>query len=197
MASLFPEIAECAAMIPGLSYIPEYITKVEERRILARVDSGEWNHEYSRRRQQFGYRYDYKSEHLTPLGPLPDWLQELAERLVNEGVFEQIPDQALVNEYLPGQGIAAHVDRFSETVVSLSLESGILMDFTRELDSAKTSVWLEPRSLLVLQDEARHEWQHSIAKRLKDLHHGEWIPRGRRVSLTFRSVEQRSTAMKT
>src|SRR5687768_16525340 len=164
MATLFPEIAESTSVIPGLIYIPDFITKAEERRILERVDSGEWNYEYSRRRQQFGYRYDYKSEHLTHLGPLPDWLQELAERLAREGIFDQIPDQALVNEYLPGQGIAAHVDRFSETVVSLSLASGIYMDFTRESDSAKVSLWLEPRSLLVLQGEARHQWRHSIPK---------------------------------
>ena len=190
MATLFPEIAESAAVIPGLTYIPDFITSEEEERILARVDSGVWNHEYSRRRQQFGYRYDYKSEHLTHLGPLPDWLQELAERLAREGIFDRIPDQALVNEYLPGQGIAAHVDRFSETVVSLSLSSGILMDFTDESDSARVSLWLEPRSLLVLQNEARHQWQHSIAKRLKDLFEGQHRLRGRRVSLTFRRVSQ-------
>jgi len=188
MIDLFPELAEAVTMIPGLRCIPEFVTEEQERRILQRVDSGEWNHEYSRRRQQFGYRYDYKSEHLTHLGPLPDWLQGLAERLAREGIFDRIPDQALINEYLPGQGIAAHIDRFSETVVSISLASGILMDFTRVSDSARVSMWLEPRSLLILQREARHQWQHSIAKRLKDLHHGQWIPRNRRVSLTFRSV---------
>lgn len=175
-------------MIPGLRYLPEYITPEEETRILAWVDSGEWNLEFSRRRQQFGYRYDYHSTRLDYLGPLPDWLEELAERLHSEGIFEQIPNQALVNEYLPGQGIAAHVDRFSVTIVSLSLESGVLMDFTRESDSEKRSIWLEPRSLLILQNEARYDWQHSIAKRQKDFHHGVWIPRTRRVSLTFRSV---------
>ena len=186
MVNLFPDLEEPVA-IPGLRYLPEYVTPEEERRILARVDSGEWDHEYSRRRQQFGYRYDYKSEHLTYLGPLPEWLQSLAERMTREGIFEQVPDQALINEYFPGQGIAPHVDRFSETVVSLSLASGILMDFTR--DPARVSRWLDPRSLLVLQGEARHEWQHSIAKRLKDLRGGQWIPRTRRVSITFRTVE--------
>ena len=190
MLGLFPDLAESAAAIPGLTYIPEFVTEEEERRILERVDSGVWNHEYSRRRQQFGYRYDYKSEHLTHLGPLPDWLQEIAERLVSNRIFERIPDQALINEYLPGQGIAAHVDRFSETVVSLSLSSGIPMDFTRESDSARVSKWLAPRSLLVLQGEARHEWQHSIAKRLKDFFEGQHRLRGRRVSLTFRRVSQ-------
>jgi alkylated DNA repair dioxygenase AlkB len=188
MTTLFPEAPESALPIPGLKYLPDYITTEEERRMLERVDSGVWDYEYSRRRQQFGYRYDYKSEYLTYIGPLPDWLQSLAERLARDGIFERMPDQALVNEYLPGQGIAPHVDRFSESVVSLSLGSGILMDFTRVSDSEKRSLWLEPRSLLILQGEARHHWQHSIAKRLKDQRCGELTPRSRRVSLTFRSV---------
>lgn len=37
-----------------------------------------------------------------------------------------------VNEYLPGQGIAAHVDThdaFGHTLLSLSLASGVVMDF--------------------------------------------------------------------
>ena len=42
------------------------------------------------------------------------------------------PDQVTVNEYLPGQGIAAHVDTheaFGHTLLSLSLVSGVVMDF--------------------------------------------------------------------
>jgi len=177
-------------LIPGLAYVPEFVTREEERDILAQVDAGEWDHEYSRRRQQFGYRYDYKSEHLTYIGPLPDWLQELAERIARVSYFESTPDQALVNEYFPGQGIAAHVDRFSETVGCISLASGIVLDFTCVDESEKRSLWLEPRSLLVMQGEARHEWRHSIAKRLKDLIEGQHRLRARRVSLTFRRVSQ-------
>lgn len=42
------------------------------------------------------------------------------------------PDQVTVNEYLPGQGIASHVDTheaFGPTLLSLSLVSGVVMDF--------------------------------------------------------------------
>jgi alkylated DNA repair protein alkB family protein 8 len=41
---------------------------------------------------------------------------------------------------------------------------------------------LEPKSLLVLQSDARYKWKHSIPARKKDNN----IPRSKRISLTFR-----------
>src|SRR5438445_662516 len=82
-------------------------------------------------------------------------------------VFAQVPDQVIVNEYEPGQGITPHIDCepcFGDTVASLTLGSGCVMDFTEVKGPGKASVWLERRSLVVLRDEARYEWRHSIAK---------------------------------
>jgi alkylated DNA repair dioxygenase AlkB len=45
---------------------------------------------------------------------------------------------------------------------------------------------LEPRSLLVLGDEARYEWEHGIARRKTDHWQGGRIFRSRRLSVTFR-----------
>jgi alkylated DNA repair dioxygenase AlkB len=43
--------------------------------------------------------------------------------MFQEGISDRVFDQVLVNEYLPGQGIALHRDYlpFDRTVVSLSL----------------------------------------------------------------------------
>tara|TARA_R110002020_G_scaffold27552_5_gene88816 strand:- start:4922 stop:5056 length:135 start_codon:yes stop_codon:yes gene_type:complete len=41
---------------------------------------------------------------------LPDWLLPIARRLVADGFFAAMPDQVIVNECLPGQAIAPHVD---------------------------------------------------------------------------------------
>ncbi|MYB95200.1 alpha-ketoglutarate-dependent dioxygenase AlkB [Candidatus Poribacteria bacterium] len=49
-------------------------------------------------------------------------------------------------------------------------------------------VWLAPRSLVVLNGEARHEWLHGIAARKWDDWDDHKYVRGRRVSLTFRKV---------
>ena len=102
-----------------------------------------------------------------------------------------LADALLVNEYQPGQGITAHVDspRFSGTVVSLSLGSSCVMEFTQRGSTEKHVLLLEPRSALVLSEAARTEWQHAIPKRKNDLWTGDKIPRSRRLSLTFRRVE--------
>ena len=126
------------------------------------------------------------------IGELPQWLEGLVYRLEKEGYMPEGTDQVIVNEYQPGQGISSHIDCepcFKETIVSLSLGSSCVMDFTNKFDRKKKfPVWLAPRSLVVLSGEARHEWLHGIATRKWD----EWdeckYMRNRRVSLTFRKV---------
>jgi len=95
----------------------------------------------------------------------------------------------LVNEYFPGQGIAMHRDYepFDRTVVSLSLLSLCVMDFRHISSGRQERLLLEPRSLLILTDEARYDWEHGIASRKKDTWHGLPIERGRRLSITFRT----------
>jgi alkylated DNA repair dioxygenase AlkB len=112
----------------------------------------------------------------------------LAARLAAEGVFARPPDQVIVNEYQPGQGIAPHLDSlaFGPVVASLSLGSACSMGFEGPGGEA-LSLWLEPGSLLVLGGEARSSWKHGIAKRRSDVVDGVRHPRGRRVSLTFRT----------
>jgi alkylated DNA repair dioxygenase AlkB len=98
----------------------------------------------------------------------------------------------LVNEYVPGQGIAPHRDYapFDRTVVSLSLLTACVMDFKQAESERRESLLLEPRSLLVLTDEARYEWQHGIAPRKSDRWQGRNLPRGRRLSVTFRLLKR-------
>jgi alkylated DNA repair dioxygenase AlkB len=62
------------------------------------------------------------------------------------------------------------------------------MDFKHKTTRAERKLLLEPGSLLVMKDEARYQWTHGIAKRKSDQYEGRTVPRGRRVSLTFRKV---------
>lgn len=105
------------------------------------------------------------------------------------GITERPFDHMLINEYLPGQGISMHRDYqpFDRTVVSLTLLSPCLMDFRHAKDGRQYALLLERRSLLVLSDEARYQWQHGIAPRKTDVWKGLRLPRGRRLSVTFRT----------
>ncbi|MDX1975202.1 MAG: alpha-ketoglutarate-dependent dioxygenase AlkB [Rickettsiales bacterium] len=193
-ASLFEEATPVAPAIAGLSYIPNYIDESTEAALLEIIDSQPWMNDLKRRVQHYGWRYDYKARNVTNdlrIGALPDGLQSYALRLQQVGLFTETPDQIIVNEYQPGQGISAHIDCvpcFADNIASLSLGSSCVMDFTHSKTGDKSSLLLEPRSLLVLTGDARYVWQHAIAGRKTDRHNGQIIQRARRVSLTFRKV---------
>lgn len=62
------------------------------------------------------------------------------------------------------------------------------MDFTDPEDGAKLGVPLAPGSLLVMTGPARYTWRHAIAPRKSDPGPTGRVPRGRRVSVTFRTL---------
>ena len=183
-----------APSIPGLRCIPKYITQQEEAELIDAIDAQPWITELKRRVQHYGYRYDYKARNVAPgslLGPLPEWLSPYANQLRADGFFPALPDQVIINEYEPGQGIAPHIDCvpcFTDTIVSLSLDSSCVMEFTHVATRVKIPIVLEPRSLVVLSGDARYRWRHAIPHRKTDRHHGAIFPRSRRLSLTFRKV---------
>ena len=100
-------------------------------------------------------------------------------------------DQVIVNEYLPGQGISKHIDKityFGSEIVTLSLGSTSVMTFRCGSTGQKEDLFLERRSLLVLTDEARYQWTHEIPGRKSDIMAGVRYSRGRRLSITLRTV---------
>jgi alkylated DNA repair dioxygenase AlkB len=186
--------AEPEINISGLTYIPDFISAQEQDFLLTQIDQQPWLTDLKRRVQHYGYKYDYKARTVdndTYLGPLPDWLSPISKKLHGDGIFSSIPDQVIVNEYLPGQGISAHIDCvpcFAETIASLSLGSPCIMEFSNPKTGEKKSIVLEDRSLIGLSGPARYEWQHAIPARKSDIINGIKTERTRRVSLTFRNV---------
>jgi alkylated DNA repair dioxygenase AlkB len=180
--------------IPGLTYVPEYINFEKQNQLIHAIDQQEWSIKLKRRVQHYGYRYDYKNGSLASanyLGALPDWAENIASRLFNDKLTEKAFDQLIVNEYQPGQGIISHVDCvpcFGNTIISLSLGSPCVMDFTHSQTQQKVSLLLSPGSIVVMHREARYLWQHGIAPRKKDKYKGTEITRTRRISMTFREV---------
>ena len=182
-------------VIHGLQYIKDYINEDQHDWLLARIDEHQWLNDLKRRVQHYGFKYNYKARKVDMdmhIGELPEWLNRLSKKLYKDGYMPEVADQVIVNEYLPGQGISSHIDCepcFKDTIVSLSLGSGCVMNFTKASDKTKKiPVWLEPRSLVVLSGEARSEWLHGIAARKWDAWDGHRYERQRRVSLTFRKV---------
>jgi alkylated DNA repair dioxygenase AlkB len=184
--------------IAGLRYVPDYLNDMEQEQFRTVVDGQPWLSDLKRRVQHYGYRYNYAHRgtgSANYLGPLPSWAASLTERLQRDGFIARTPDQLIVNEYLPGQGIAGHVDSvpcFGDTIFSLSLGSCCVMVFKHLGSPAVKELLLEPGSLLIMQDEARYDWKHGIPARKTDVYAGQTIERGRRLSLTLRSVTESS-----
>lgn len=179
----------------GLTYLENYISENEADRLVQDIDAAPWRTDLKRRVQHYGYRYDYKARQARRedyLGSLPELFQHLAERLTAEGHFQTLPDQVIVNEYQPGQGISAHIDCqpcFGETIASLSLLSACVMRFASLTHSQLMELHLQPASLLVLSGDARHLCTHAIPSRKTDVFEGQKHFRSRRLSLTFRTMK--------
>ncbi|MFD8381679.1 alpha-ketoglutarate-dependent dioxygenase AlkB [Streptomyces sp. NPDC059679] len=192
--------ATSAAAVPGLRYIADWLAPDAGAALLAGIDAAAWSAQLKRRVQHYGHRYDYGRRSVATVAadasqptapPLPVWAREPAARLVDEGLLDREADQVIVNEYQPGQGISAHVDCvpcFGPVVAAISLGSSCLMDFTDPDDGTKLAVPLAPGSLLVMAGPARYAWRHAIAARKSDPGAAGRVLRGRRVSVTFRTV---------
>ena len=183
-----------AASIEGLIYVPDFITIAEEDALANSLDQGIWDTQLKRRVQQWGFRYSYLDKNLSDsmrVSPLPAWMEFVSQRLLDGGYFESRPDQVIANEYLPGQGISAHIDCmpcFGDRIAGISLLSDCIMDFTRPDGSEKRSVILAARSLVLMTKDSRYGWCHAIPSRKNDIIGGVQRPRFRRISLTFRNA---------
>ena len=178
----------------GAAIVPDIITEAEERRILLRIGQAPWLTDLSRRVQHYGYRYDYRSRGAgrhAPAPAFPRWAAVVADRLTP--LFDgRRPEQCIVNEYRPGQGIGMHADHasFGPVVVSLSLGHAWTMQFrphaacpyVREGLATDEVALLPRRSVLVLRGQARSAWMHGI-DRATNAHQA-----ATRVSATFRTL---------
>lgn len=180
--------------VPGLFLCESFIDAATESALLIFLNLEPWSNVLKRRVIHYGFKYDYKMRKaLEPTLPIPDTCRKVAERLTAHSElykigcrFPQTFDQLIVNEYVPGQGIGAHIDSpvFGNCIASVSLGAGIVMRFERA-GHAPCDLWLPRRSVVVLTGDARHFWTHAIAPIKSDKNHGL---RSRRVSLTFRSL---------
>ncbi|WP_406826411.1 alpha-ketoglutarate-dependent dioxygenase AlkB [Pedobacter sp. KACC 23697] len=180
--------------VPGLTYIPDFISQEEENELLLNINQNEWLSDLKRRVQHLGWKYDYRARNIDYsmyLGQLPSWALNIAARLYDRKLTTDLADQVIINEYKPGQGIANHVDCepcFGNSIVSLSLGSACIMNLVNLESKQKIEIVLEPRSAVVIKDESRYKWSHGIPSRLADTINNQYVRRSLRLSMTFRKV---------
>ena len=86
--------------IPGLLYLPDFVSVEEEKSLMSSIDTGSWDTTLKRRVQHFGLRYDYtvKSVDKTAeIQPLPTFMVPIVARIEELKLFSETPNQCIVN----------------------------------------------------------------------------------------------------
>ncbi len=161
--------ARVAGCPPHVVYVPGFLEQDEAARLSAAIGKMEFVALNGRQLSNHG-GVPSLAEGGTILEPLPAPLRALAERLRACGLFESAPDQALVNRYRAGEGIAAHSDgpNFKPQAAIVSLQSAVVLRFHSPAHEPAGSVLLEPGSLLFFSGDAFETHKHSIAATLEE-----------------------------
>eukprot|EP01064_Diplonema_japonicum_P034903 TRINITY_DN737_c5_g1_i1.p1 TRINITY_DN737_c5_g1~~TRINITY_DN737_c5_g1_i1.p1 ORF type:complete len:263 (+),score=59.80 TRINITY_DN737_c5_g1_i1:51-791(+) len=147
--------------------IEEFINKEEEDKLLRILEQGEWVELVKRRLQNWG---GYPHPDGMAEEGLPDWLKMLAERIENIFPYwnNKHINQALINEYTHGQGIAPHKDgpNYTPYASILSLSSAAVISFAGGM--FPTTLPLPPRSLCAFAGSFYQDYTHEIPVRPHD-----------------------------
>ena len=159
----------------GLRYLPEFVSIEQEQQLLAAIsripmqEAQYYEYTAKRRIASYGSSYDFAARQLRDAAPLPDFLISLRRRLAD---LVSLPEdsfaQALITEYRPGTPLGWHRDAPNyELVAGVSLGGRCRIRFRpypprRGRDPKTFALELEPRSVYVMRDEVRWNWQHSI-----------------------------------
>ncbi|MFD0763270.1 alpha-ketoglutarate-dependent dioxygenase AlkB [Mucilaginibacter lutimaris] len=179
--------------VPGFFLYPDFIDEAREHQLINEIDDQTWIVDYMRRLQYYGYRNELeKPYNLVPFPvEMPVHMREFSAELVDKGIIQLVPDQVIINEYLPGEGIKPHKDRmyYENQICGVNLGSGCIMRFIKGENEEVIDIEVPRRSVYVMQDDARKKWKHAIPPRKKDVIDGAAQHRDRRVSITYRKVK--------
>ena len=79
--------------LTGLTYVHDFISDDDAANLLSDIDGQPWLTDLKRRTQHYGYKYDYTKKSVDSslfLGALPEWIQKVANRLVETKHFPVI-----------------------------------------------------------------------------------------------------------
>jgi alkylated DNA repair dioxygenase AlkB len=162
----------------GLLYQPEFVTRDEEAALLAAIApvplrEAKFREYFAKRRVAHFHadadapRYDDGGADTFTSGPMPAFLAALRDKVARWiGVEPSAFVHALVSEYRPGTPIGWHRDKpVYGVVVGVSLAGWGRMRFRPyAAQDARHTVVLDlgPRSLYVMREAIRWQWQHSM-----------------------------------
>jgi alkylated DNA repair dioxygenase AlkB len=161
------------ALPDGFRYQPAILDHAEADMLLECVQSLSFRefefHGFlgKRRVVSFGWRYDFNGDGLSKTEDMPNFLLSLrAKAAAFAGMAPTDLQQVLVTQYRPGAAIGWHKDRsvFGD-VIGISLLSPCTFRLRRRCGKKweRASITIDPRSIYLLRDSSRNDWEHSIS----------------------------------
>ena len=168
-------------LLNGLTLIENYINEEEEINLIDFINN-----------EHYGYNYNkYKSSKINYIDELPNVYHKYISKILNDKYISEKPDKIIINRYLPGEGMSEHIDKpniFKNKIYSLSLGSGCTMIFENKDNNEIKNIYIPPKTLLIMEDDARYKYKHSIESIKYDIINNNEIKRKTRYSITFRNM---------
>lgn len=145
----------------GLILVENFLNTYEESEIIKNIPETPQISKQNRNSiRRYGSNIPYKNQMISEV--IPEYLDILSKKIVNEKYLSIKPNSISINEYLVGNSIAPHIDskESGEIITIISLLSGADMLFS--LDDIHHIIHIPARSILQLKDEIRYLWKHSI-----------------------------------
>jgi len=126
---------------------------------------------------RIGIRYGNSIYGNIELEPIPNYLLNLCNKLIDKKILDVLPEDISINIYYPGNKMLPHIDKIDAgpviTILSLLSDANLILSN----GSKKEIVLLPSRSVIQLKDKYRTHWKHSIEK-VND----------KRISIVFRQL---------
>jgi alkylated DNA repair dioxygenase AlkB len=161
---------------PGFSYLPDFIDAGEEQRLVEAARALELHtflfrgYEAKRKVASFGFDYHFDSRSISKGNPIPEAFLPLVDAVAKHMELESRSiAEILVTHYPVGSVINWHRDAPPFGLIAgVSLASDCmfrLRPYNKEgrHRSQTVNVPVARRSLYVMRDETREDWEHSIA----------------------------------
>jgi alkylated DNA repair dioxygenase AlkB len=160
----------------GFSYYPDFLSLSEEEELIQKIKEHQLHtfnfHGYEAKRKvaSFGFDYSFENKSLSKGKSIPAAFDPLIEKVSGKsGVRKEDFSELLLTEYPIGAVINWHRDAPPfDIIAGISLRSDCVFKL-RPFDKAKQgrrsviSIPVKRRSLYIIKDAARTDWEHSIA----------------------------------
>jgi alkylated DNA repair dioxygenase AlkB len=172
--SLFAELGtmQSPAMPNGFCYQEEIMSEAEEAALATALATVElkpfdfYGYQGNRNVASFGFRYNYATRSVEAATEFPPFIDELRKRAASfAGKDSNEIQQGGVNQYPPGAGIGWHKDKGQfgvVCVVSLLSPATLRLRTPKGAGYERRSQTVYPRSIYILDGEARSQWEHSV-----------------------------------